>query len=203
MPQTTKKPTRATSTKTKPKKKAVPEFAKPFYKKRWFAIFALILVFSAIGGGYMIRKGEAASYTFINRAQHMSYSLAGNDKNKPYPDERKINGIVYKVLKNSYGNAHVTRLQTWITPDLVRSSRQICAHFKLAVGGRDAKVVIEQQRPTGVIVASNRINANTTGTKNVCLTPSSRYSDAAIIKVYISDYGYDTEVLVDTIYGKP
>ena len=112
MPKTTKKPTRAASTKTKPKKKAVPEFAKPFYKKRWFAIFALILVFSAIGGGYMIRRGDAATYTFIRRTPQM----AGNGP------INKEDGQSYKHIGDG--------IRTWVTASETRNTREVCFHYK-------------------------------------------------------------------------
>ena len=202
MPQTTKKPTRSASTKTKPKKKAVPEFAKPFYKKRWFAIFALILVFSSIGGGYMLRRGDAASYTFIMRNGDIRHTAT----QKANEGVIKRDGITYYLVTQASTGLNTT-IET--TPPAVASanSRRYCAHFKVFKGpaaGRTVPIEIYYRYTKdgrSLVESGDWITTITSSTKsgNVCIPKSSNRAE----KIYVYSGHGGTSIGVDTIYGKP
>ena len=198
MPKTTKKPTRSASTKTKPKKKAVPEFAKPFYKKRWFAIFALILVFSAIGGGYMIRRGDAASYVFIRRAPQITEST-GN-----YDLEQKSNGITYKLVSLSSSGKAIgsIAIYTFLTRQEATQSSRICAHFKVfkpSINSENTITISQRTNPVNFIKRKTMNLTPTTRSGNVCLDNPSHVDSY----IYVQGDRGDSTVGVDTIYGKP
>ena len=185
----------ARSTKQKPKK-SVPEFAKPFYKKRWFAVFTLILVFSGIGGGYMIRKGNAASYTFIRRAPqitHVAEAFANQEK--------KSDGITYKLISsNGYGVGFLTMIRTFMTKQEAAKSDRVCAHFKVFDSqGRSTKITIVQKTPDLSALSRKTVTYSaSTPSGNVCVYPI--YDIDSYIEVQSLDGGI---VGVDTIYGKP
>ena len=207
MAQKPKKLTKSPSPKSK--KKAVPEFSKPFYKKRWFAIFALILVFSSIGGGYMIRKGNAASYTFIRRASENQIRTDSRLGSK------KVDGIMYALLGNDAGTVG-RYVDTFLTADEARKSSRICAHFKVLkrytsglYDNSDVEVSIWQNPGPFGDIGSNSIPStivtSTTTSGNVCMKNHKAQDSVIRVGAYslLGKKGSQYQIGIDTIYGKP
>lgn len=197
MAQPGKKSARSTKQKSK---KSVPEFAKPFYKKRWFAIAILILLFSGIGGGYMIRKGNAASYTFISRNGDIRHTRPENKS--AYV---KRDGIVYYLVAQA-STFTATTIETTPSATASASSSRYCAHykvFKAPEAGKTAKIWIYYSlTESGRTLLSTSYSATITSSTtsgNVCVPKQGIRAD----KIFVGATLPTVSIGVDTIYGKP
>ena len=140
----------------------------------------------------MLRKGDAASYVFIRRAQHMAGPLR----------EVKRDGITYKLIASIPEGNVTAKTWTFLTRDEAARSRRICVHYR--VFGRDPngpeKIDIWQTKTEGGYwVRSNSIVIPTTSDSgSVCI------SDPDHTDGYINVQGsFNSTVGIDTIYGNP
>lgn len=161
----------------------------------WKVILPLIVIVAAVGGYFYVRQSSASSYTFIRRANQMSYDRS---KGRVAATDQKIDGVTYKIKTSQ------TRPYTFVSADEMRRSSRICAHFRvLERGSTNKSMHIGIQYHIGTSQVEAAVHNVTSGqrTGNVCLN-SSRQSRDGTIQIDL-DAVSQARVGIDTIYGKP